>query len=155
MMSEQLKRKNIEAVVKTAPDVLVEMDEVLIKRLIINLLSNALDASPPGSELRIELARLAKAQAKREWLRVSIIDRGEGIPEENLNRIFTPYYTTKDRGDENRGFGLGLSICRKIVHLHGGNLSVASKPKKGTTVNVDLPNSQSRVFAPNIIEVAK
>jgi len=155
MMSEQFKRKNIEAVVKTAPDVLVEMDEVLIKRLIINLLSNALDASPPGSELRIELARLAKAQAKREWLRVSIIDRGEGIPEENLNRIFTPYYTTKDRGDENRGFGLGLSICRKIVHLHGGNLSVASKPKKGTTVNVDLPNSQSRVFAPNIIEVAK
>ncbi len=155
MMREQMKRKNMEAIVKTAPDVLVEMDEVLIKRLIINLVSNALDASPEGAELRVELSRLAKSQAKRDWVRLSIIDRGEGIEEENLNRIFTPYYTTKDRGDENRGFGLGLSICRKIVHLHGGNLSVASKLKKGTTVNVDLPTSQSRIPSSNIIEVAK
>jgi signal transduction histidine kinase len=77
-------------------------------------------------------------------VRVRIIDRGEGIKKEDLNRVFTPYFTTKNRGDENRGFGLGLAICRKIVHLHGGNLSIASQVKKGTTVQVDLPTRQTK-----------
>lgn len=98
---------------------------------------------------------MPKAPGSREWLRLAIIDEGEGIAEENLARIFTPYFTTKDRGDENRGFGLGLSICRRIVNLHGGNLSVASKPKKGTTVNVDLPLSQSSPTIPLVTASAK
>ncbi len=155
MVREQLRRKKIEIAVKTATDISVEMDEVLIKRLLINLLSNAMDASPEGAELRVEAGRLAKTPAKRDWVRITIIDRGDGIPEENLNRIFTPYYTTKDRGDENRGFGLGLSICRKIVHLHGGNLNLASKVKKGTTVNVDLPTRQAVTPPSAAVEVAQ
>ncbi len=69
-----------------------------------------------------------------------IIDHGEGISPENLQRVFTPYFTTKNTGDGKRGFGLGLAIARKIVHLHGGNLSITSKEKSGTTVQVDLPN---------------
>jgi signal transduction histidine kinase len=65
-----------------------------------------------------------------------------------LQRVFTPYFTTKNTGDGKRGFGLGLAIARKIVHLHGGNLSITSKIKRGTTVQVDLPSKLSLEAAP-------
>jgi signal transduction histidine kinase len=118
----------------------MEMDAVLIKRLVCNLLSNAIDASPAGSEVEARLMSLPKTEPNRDWHRLQIIDHGEGISAENLQRVFTPYFTTKNTGDGKRGFGLGLAIARKIVHLHGGNLSISSKEKKGTTVQVDLPS---------------
>jgi signal transduction histidine kinase len=82
------------------------------------------------------------------------VDQGEGIQPENLERIFTPYFTTKNRGDEQRGFGLGLSICRKVVQIHGGTLKVTSQPKKGTTVLIDLPDRQLRNPAPSLEAVS-
>ncbi len=127
-------------------EVEMEMDAVLIKRLVCNLLSNAIDASPAGASVEVFLAPLPKIEPDRDWRRLRIIDHGEGISPENLERVFTPYFTTKNTGDGKRGFGLGLAIARKIVHLHGGNLSITSKEKSGTTVHVDLParlNSQS------------
>jgi signal transduction histidine kinase len=132
--------KNVRISLTGPFEVPTEMDSVLIKRLICNLLSNAIDASPEGSEIEVRLAPLPKSEATREWHRLRIIDHGEGISAENLQRVFTPYFTTKNTGDGKRGFGLGLAIARKIVHLHGGNLSITSKEKEGTTVQVDLPN---------------
>ena len=85
---------------------------------------------------------LEKTEPERDWFRIRIIDQGEGIHPDNMQRIFTPYFTTKNRGDEQRGFGLGLSICRKVVQIHGGSLKITSQPKKGTTVNIDLPDHQ-------------
>jgi signal transduction histidine kinase len=128
-------------------EVVMEMDAVLIKRLVCNLLSNAIDASPPGAEVEARLALLPKTELNRDWHRLQIVDRGEGISAENLQRVFTPYFTTKNTGDGKRGFGLGLAIAHKIVHLHGGNLSISSKEKKGTTVQVDLPNRLSQGHA--------
>lgn len=133
--------KNIRLSYLGETEVSVEMDAVLIKRLLCNLLSNAIDASPPDSRIDIELTTLPKSEPHRDWRRLKIIDRGEGISAENLQRVFTPYFTTKNTGDGKRGFGLGLAIARNIVHLHGGNLSIASKEKKGTTVQVDLPST--------------
>ena len=148
-------RKKFVHIVTEAPDnVLVELDEVLIQRLIANLISNAIDASPEGSTIRVELVSLAKTEASRDWLRVRIIDQGEGIRKEDLNRIFTPYFTTKNHGDENRGFGLGLAICRKIVNLHGGNVSISSQLKKGTTVEIDLPSRQQQIQPPTVAQPA-
>jgi signal transduction histidine kinase len=132
--------KHIRVSVAGPSDILIEMDAVLIKRLICNLLSNAIDASPAGTEVEVRLAPLPKTEPSRDWHRLRIIDHGEGISPENLQRVFTPYFTTKNTGDGKRGFGLGLAIARKIVHLHGGNLSITSKEKNGTTVQVDLPN---------------
>src|ERR1700722_2390313 len=132
--------KNIRLSVAGPSDIMMEMDSVLIKRLICNLLSNAIDASPAGTEVEVRLAPLPKTEPSRDWHRLRIIDHGEGISAENLKRVFTPYFTTKNTGDGKRGFGLGLAIARKIVHLHGGNLSITSKEKNGTTVQVDLPN---------------
>lgn len=124
-----------------------EIDAVLVQRLIANLISNAIDASPAGAEVLVTLERTARIDEHREWLRVRVIDKGEGISRENLSRIFTPYFTTKDRGDQTRGFGLGLAICRKIATLHGGSLSIDSQLKKGTTVQLDLPSRQPLVPA--------
>jgi len=135
----KLKRRQVRAELPEYPPTVVEMDSVLIQRCLGNLLSNAIDASPVGATVRIELQNLAAIEPGREWVRVSIIDHGEGISRENLQRLTSAYFTTKDSGDENRGFGLGLAICRKIVHQHGGNLNIASEEKKGTTVTVDLP----------------
>ncbi len=132
--------KEVEITAITPEEVTIDMDEVLIQRLLANLISNAIDASPAGGTVQVVLERLPKVDSVREWLRVRVIDHGEGIPKENLSRILTPYFTTKNRGDENRGFGLGLAICRKIVTLHGGNLAIRSQIRKGTTVQVDLPS---------------
>jgi signal transduction histidine kinase len=142
LAESHFKRKNISATVNAPPDTFAEVDAVLIQRLLGNLISNAVDASPSSTQLRVELQRLIKTETTRDWLRIRVIDEGEGIPRQNLKRIFSPYFTTKDRGDETRGFGLGLAICRQIVHLHGGNLSIASEEKRGTTVQVDLPSRQ-------------
>jgi signal transduction histidine kinase len=136
--------KGIEITFQGEKQVVIEMDSVLIKRLVSNLLSNAVDASPFGSPIKIQLASLPKTELSRDWYRLKVVDQGEGISQENLRRVFTPYFTTKNTGDGKRGFGLGLAIARKIVHLHGGNLSIASKEKKGTTVQVDLPNKSNQ-----------
>ena len=134
--------KPVQIEVDAPPGVAIEMDLVLLQRLVVNLVSNAIDASAPAGNVVVRLEQLPKSEVARDWVRLRVIDQGEGISKENLNRIQTPYFTTKNRGDSNRGFGLGLAICRKIVNLHGGNLSIASQLKKGTTVQVDLPTKQ-------------
>jgi signal transduction histidine kinase len=136
--------KNINIAIETPGEVLIEMDKSLVQRMVTNVIANAVDASPPFSTIRVELVRLLKTEAQRDWLRIRIIDQGEGIKPEDMSRIFTPYFTTKDRGDQTRGFGLGLSICRKVVQLHNGYLNVFSELKKGTTVQIDLPDRQTK-----------
>ncbi|MBI5775670.1 MAG: hypothetical protein HZA89_18280 [Verrucomicrobia bacterium] len=146
----KLKRREVRVELPELPPTVVEMDSVLIQRLLGNVLSNAIEASAAGTAIRIELQRLAAAatDSNREWIRIRIIDQGAGISRENLQRITSAYFTTKDSGDENRGFGLGLAICRKIAHLHGGHINVASEEKKGTTVTVDLPMRHIETTAP-------
>src|SRR5204863_1824659 len=107
-----LKRKEMDLAVNGPEEVIVEMDSVLIQRLVANLLSNAIDASPPKSKIKVELQRLTRTEANRDWLRIRTTDDGEGIKWEHLKRSFKPYFTTKDRADQSRGVGRGLPICR-------------------------------------------
>ena len=134
------KGKEIEYTVQLSGEILVEMDRVLIRRLITNILANAVDASPSPGRIEVDIIRLMKTDPERDWFRVRITDHGTGIPSENIHRIFQPYWSTKKTGDEDRGFGLGLAICRKIATLHGGSLVLTSETGKGTIVNIDLPN---------------
>jgi signal transduction histidine kinase len=145
--ASRCEQKGIKVTLNAKTDALVEMDKSLIKRTVANVLNNAIDASNKGMEIHVELSALEKTEPDRNWYRVRIIDQGEGIPAADMQRIFTPYFTTKNRGDEQRGFGLGLSICRKVVQLHGGLLKITSAPKKGTTVFIDLPDQQMRTPA--------
>jgi signal transduction histidine kinase len=153
-LAKASRKKEVEVQPDTPDEALVEMDEVLIQRLIANLIANSIDASPSGSQIRVQLERLARSESHRDWWRVRVIDQGEGIPKENLSRIFTPYFTTKNHGDQNRGFGLGLAICRKIVNLHGGQLSISSQPRKGTTVQFDLPSRQAKHTPAPVVQPA-
>jgi signal transduction histidine kinase len=140
--------KSVDILVSNSGEILVEMDEVLIQRLLANIISNAVDASRLGSSIYIEIQRISKTEHGNEWLRVRVVDSGEGIRPEDLSKVFTPYFTTKNRGDHERGFGLGLAICRRIVHLHNGNLNITSQLGKGTTVQIDLPSRQIKTPTP-------
>jgi signal transduction histidine kinase len=143
LVQPNAENKSIQITFSGETEVMIEMDAVLIKRLICNVLSNAIDASSAGASIEVNLAPVPKTELHRDWHRLKVIDHGEGINPENLQRVFTPYFTTKNTGDGKRGFGLGLAIARNIVHLHGGNLSITSKEKKGTTVQIDLPSKLS------------
>lgn len=118
------------------------LDTILYQRLVANLVSNAIDASPQGSTINLEVFSAPGRDGESEWIQLKVIDHGEGISPENLEKMRAAFFTTKDSGDGKRGFGLGLAICRKIVHLHGGTLNITSELGKGTTVQVDLPNGQ-------------
>ena len=112
----------------------VTADAVLLQRMLVNVVANAIDASSRG-----QTVTLSATAGRNGWLCLRVADTGCGIAAEDLARIFDPYFTTKQFGDEVRGFGLGLTICQKIVHLHGGAISMVSEPGQGATVTIELP----------------
>jgi signal transduction histidine kinase len=119
LVQPQMKKKGITIDCQDLPPVEVEMDAVLIQRLLCNLFVNAGDASPVGAGIQARIQSLAKTEVGRNWYRVQIIDRGEGISREHMRLIFRPYFTTKDRGGEQRGFGLGLAIFVRLSTCTG------------------------------------
>ncbi|PTY00499.1 HAMP domain-containing sensor histidine kinase [Opitutus sp. ER46] len=112
-------------------------DVVLIQRMLANLTNNAVDASVPGSAVN-----LTASPGAGGTIRLTVSDQGAGISPEHSQHIFEPYFTTKQFGDDKRGFGLGLTISDKIVALHRGTISVKSEVGIGTTIVVELPLDQ-------------
>lgn len=115
------------------PTCFVDQDKLI--QVILNLLKNALEATPPGGTVTVE-TRFRKAGGGREVddVEVSISDTGCGILPEDRDRIFDLFFTTKPRGS-----GLGLPICRRIIEDHGGNLALESSPEQGATFTITLP----------------
>lgn len=108
-------------------------DSYQIQRVCFNLVSNALSAMSEGGYLEIRTGE----DKDGENIVISIADTGEGIPKENITKVFEPYFTTKARG-----LGLGLSLCKKYVEAHGGRIELESEVGKGTTFIVKLPINQ-------------
>jgi len=106
----------------------IQADGEQLRRAIGNLVLNAIDAMPQGGALRIATAR------EDGHVRLSISDTGMGLTEEECDRLFTPYYTTKQHGT-----GLGLAIVQSVVSDHGGKISVVSTPGNGATFMIELP----------------
>ena len=106
------------------------VDEFQIHQVLINILRNSIDAMSGGGQIRIRLTKLA------DRIRIQILDTGEGIPSENLKRVFEPYFTTRAEGT-----GLGLAVVERIIREHQGRLRVESDPKQGTCFTIDLPLS--------------
>lgn|GEM_PF-5595564 len=124
------------AVVIHAPEVITsEVDEILMLRLVHNLLANAIGAAPAGSQIRLELFRVSDVAGGRDWARVSVGDAGAGMGAEKLQRLNAPVIPMKSAGET----GLGLLICRQIVAAHGGRFRLESEPGRGTRALVDLP----------------
>jgi len=102
----------------------------------MNLLVNAIHASPQGAEVRSRVFRDHEADA----VCFEVVDRGIGISDADLERIFDPFFTTKG---PDQGTGLGLMICHRLVTDHQGEIEVASTPGVGSTFLVRIPTSQS------------
>jgi two-component system, NtrC family, sensor kinase len=111
--------------------VFAEVDPDQMDRVFINLMSNALDAMRGKGELDVLVRETS------DGVEVAVSDTGEGIEAVTLDKIFEPFYTTKDRGT-----GLGLAISYNIVKRHGGEITVVSEKGRGTTMTVRLPRKK-------------
>jgi two-component system nitrogen regulation sensor histidine kinase NtrY len=114
-----------------APDLPpVRLDDEQIKRVIINLVDNAVEAMHRQGRIVVETAH----DAGHKVARVIVSDDGPGIPESDRDKLFLPYYSTKGRGS-----GLGLAIVRRIVAEHGGNVEVSDNSPTGSRFTIELP----------------
>ncbi len=107
---------------------LIEADAELLERVILNLIRNAVQASPPGVIVTV------KTRGGPDVVEMAVIDRGSGIQASHREQIFNPFFTTKANG-----VGLGLAITAKIVDEHGGRITVESEPGRGSLFLVSLP----------------
>ena len=116
------------------PAITVSGDDEMLKRMLLNLLDNAVKYTPAGGEISVALG------SQQEYARIVVTDTGIGIPEADQPRIFDRFYRVdKARSRALGGAGLGLSIARWIVEGHGGSLSVESAPGRGSAFTVELP----------------
>ncbi len=130
LLRKQMAAQGIELVVDlaaTLPE--ADLDHAQIEQALLTLLSNATEAMPTGGRITV----VGRADDGRT-LRLEVIDTGPGIAPDRLGRVFNLFYTTKATGT-----GLGLAVAKKIVEMHGGTISVASKPGRGAHFTIELP----------------
>lgn len=156
LMLRRLVREDIDLTCTINPPVgHIRMDPVQIEQVVLNLISNASDAMPKGGRLRLELANV-KTEAGREdagnlpkagdYVRLSVIDTGNGMDEGTLSRIFEPFFTTKPK---EIGTGLGLASVHNIVKQNGGEIRVSSQPGKGSCFEVYFPRINEPTSLPS------
>ena len=146
MVRERFKRHRIELKTDLAPILpLVEADPDQIGQVILNLAINALHAIGNEGALHVGTSVAAvldgSGGAATDMVELSVSDSGHGIAPEDLDKIFNPFFTTKEVG---KGTGLGLTVVHGIVQEHGGQIKVESETQKGTTFRILLPIASSR-----------
>ncbi|SEO31337.1 PAS domain-containing sensor histidine kinase [Paenibacillus sp. OV219] len=121
---------NVQIHLETEPDIPeVECDENQLIQVFINVMKNAIEAMSTGGQIKINIRR-----REEKHVSIRVTDHGCGIPSERIARLGEPFYSMKEKGT-----GLGLMICYKIVKEHGGQISIESELGQGTTVDVALP----------------
>jgi signal transduction histidine kinase len=129
-MEPQANLKSIKMDLDVDMEYILTCDQNQMKQVFINLLQNAIEAT--GDNGQFISVRLEEVSG--ESVMVTIIDKGCGIPESRLNRLFEPFYSTKEKGT-----GLGLLTCKRIIDLHQGSIDIESQPGEGTTIRIVLP----------------
>jgi signal transduction histidine kinase len=119
---------NVTVLEQIQEDLVIEADPQLMKRVLINLINNAVQAMPEGGKLGI----YAKVEASK--VKISVEDTGIGIPDEIKSKLFTPLFTTKPKGQ-----GFGLAVCKRVIEAQGGTITFESKKGKGTKFEIELP----------------
>lgn len=115
----------------------VEADPGQMARVIDNLVLNAAQSMPKGGTVTVRTEKIRNSESGDRFLRISVSDTGTGIAEENLEKIFDPYFTTRSGGS-----GLGLATCHSIIKKHGGKIRVESEQGKGSRFTISLPASE-------------
>ena len=114
------------------PDgVLISADPEQMERVMVNLFSNAVDAMPGGGDLKV------KVKTRKDRVEMTVSDTGKGMSAETIDKIYDPFFTTKDKGT-----GLGLAIVFNIIKKHHGVILVQSEEGKGTTFMITLPKGK-------------
>jgi two-component system NtrC family sensor kinase len=101
-----------------------------LQQVLVNVVVNAIHASPPGSSI------ILRASRQGDQVVTEVLDHGDGISDDNLARVFSPFFTTKPEGS---GTGLGLSVSYGIVRKHGGTITLENREDKGVRVRISLP----------------
>ncbi len=128
----------------------VDVDEAQINQVLNNLVINAIQATAGRGRLEVEAKNVkidsfsGLPMVEGDAVRIDIKDNGEGIPQENLEKIFEPYFTTKEKGT-----GLGLAVCYSIIKKHGGHIQVDSEQGSGACFSIYLPASQRKAEITN------
>jgi PAS domain S-box-containing protein len=132
--------ENIKVLISVADDLRqLAVDRYFIKRVLVNLITNAIQAMPDGGTLTV------KATQENGMARISVEDTGLGIPEENRNEIFKPLFTTKSKGQ-----GFGLAVCKRLVEAHNaGSITFESEAGKGSKFTIQVPNKVRRPMGGN------
>ena len=131
LVGHSTKGQNVEVIMELNPSLpMVMADSDQLQQVYTNIILNAIEAMPEGGRLTI------RTSANKNWLKVEIQDTGCGISPENMRKLFTPFFTTKEKG---KGVGLGLAVCQGIIQRHDGRIEVQSKEREGTTFTIHLP----------------
>gem|GEM_PF-1244250 len=142
-MKLRLEEKKIELRFKVIEGVDVFADKKSMLQLFSNVLDNAVKFSPPGSEILITVrphqSALPQQGKVKEYASIVIADQGEGIPDHKLKVVFDSFNQARDK-DKNMGFGLGLSICKRICQFHMGRIWATQRTVGGTSVHILLPS---------------
>jgi hypothetical protein len=139
LVKHQISLEHIKLELQFGPDlpmVLAGFDQ--IQQVLINLLLNAIQAMPEGGGLSIATTaapNMRIGETLKNTVRIDVSDTGIGIPKENLGKLFTPFFTTKEKG---KGVGLGLPVVHGIIERHKGKIEVVSEVNKGTTFSIYL-----------------
>jgi PAS domain S-box-containing protein len=143
-LSSVSKPENIQVSMRFGEIPPMQIDEAQMQRVFANMILNAIQAMSNGGKLSVSTAR------DHELVEVIFSDNGTGITEEDLQKIFVPFFSTKPNG-----VGLGLSICKQIVEGHGGRITIKSKVGLGTTFSIKLPIRQYEESIPSQVAVEK
>ena len=132
LVEREASTKNIRVTKLLDPGLpIIYSDPPLLRQVVLNLLINATHAVEKDGTIMV-----TTKSTENESIEIGVTDTGSGIPAENLNKIFTPFFSTKPHG---KGTGLGLAICRGIIERLGGRISVTSDVGKNTTFTIHLP----------------
>ncbi len=137
LMRPQAMQRSVAIVVTPAGNLTdIRADRRACRQILLNLLSNAVEFSPAGGEVRVVLREVAAS------LRLSVGDRGIGVAEGDSPRLGLPFFQVDSAYNRRfEGTGLDLAVVKGLVSLHGGELAIASEPGVGTTVTVSLPKA--------------
>lgn len=139
IIGHQISLENIKIEEKLCPSLpLIKVDFDQIQQALMNIMLNAAQAMPEGGDLTITTSvaeGIKIGNSIRDAVRIDIGDTGVGIPKENLDKLFTPFFTTKKKG---KGVGLGLSVVHGIIERHHGKITIESNPVDGTTFSIFL-----------------